>query len=226
MPADIFGEAVDRQVGALRERLGPQRPEEGVVDRDRRTLARGEGGIARGRDRLDVDQRIGRVRRAFEIDERQPALALRVGDDGVDLLARRTRRKVDVMNAEPAENLGDQRLRRRVERPRVDDHVARLNEGQQQGRDGRHSAGESERVVRVLPDRKPVLEDLLVGAVEARIDEPLGAARALAGHAFEEALSGRRILEHEGRGEKDRRLQRAFAELGIEAVAEHQASGL
>ena len=70
VPAGIFGQAVDAEVGALRERLGPQRPEEGVVDRDRRALVVAEGGIARGGDRLDVDQHVGRVGRAFEIDQR------------------------------------------------------------------------------------------------------------------------------------------------------------
>src|ERR1044071_6504481 len=57
-----------------------------------------------------------------------------------------------------------------------------------------------------------ILEDLLVGAVEARIDQALrgAAAGALAGYAFEEALSVRRLLENEGRGEEDRRLERTF----------------
>ena len=104
----------------------------------------------------------------------------------------------------------------------MDDDVAGPDEGQQQRRDRRHAARKSERVVGILPHRQPVLEDFLVGAVEARIDQALGAARALAGDAFEEALAGGRVLEHEGRGEEDRRLQRAFAELRIEAVAEHQ----
>ena len=60
----------------------------------------------------------------------------------------------------------------------MDDAVAGPDEGQQQRRDRRHAAGEGERVVGVFPDREPVLEDLLVGPVEARIDEAFGAARA------------------------------------------------
>ena len=104
----------------------------------------------------------------------------------------------------------------------MDDHVARLDEGQQQRRDRRHAAREGQRVLGVFPQLQPVLEDFLVGPVEARIDQALGAARALAGDAFEEALAVRRGLEHEGRGEEDRRLQRAFAERRVEAVAHHQ----
>ena len=60
----------------------------------------------------------------------------------------------------------------------MDDDVAGPDEGQQQGGDRRHAAGEGERVLGVFPDRQPVLEDFLVGAVEARIDQALGAARA------------------------------------------------
>ena len=43
--AGIFGEAVDADVGALLERMRPERPEEGIVDRDRRTLASGKAAL-------------------------------------------------------------------------------------------------------------------------------------------------------------------------------------
>jgi hypothetical protein len=43
-----------------------------------------------------------------------------------------------------------------------------------------HSGREGQRLLGLLPQPQPVLEDFLVGAVEARIDETLGAARALA----------------------------------------------
>src|SRR3954451_12268522 len=107
----------------------------------------------------------------------------------------------------------------------MDDAVAGLDERHQQGRDRRHAARESERVVSVLPNREAVLEDLLVRAVEARIDEALGAARTLAGHAFEEALTCRGVLEDESGCQEDRRLERAFAKLRVEAVAEHERLG-
>ena len=96
----------------------------------------------------------------------------------------------------------------------MDDDVAGLDEGQEQGGDGRHAAGEGQRVLGLLPDAQAILEDLLVGAVEARIDQALGPARPLAGDAFEEALAGGRGLEHEGRGQEHRRLERAFAQRG------------
>ena len=47
-----------------------------------------------------------------------------------------------------------ERFRRRVERTRMDDDIAGLDESQQQGRDRRHAARESECIVRVFPDRR------------------------------------------------------------------------
>ena len=73
VPADIFGEAVDAEVRALRERLGPQRAEEGVVDRNRRFVVGAKRRVARRGDRLDIDQHVGRVSRALEIDQADPA---------------------------------------------------------------------------------------------------------------------------------------------------------
>ena len=73
VPADIFGEAVDAEVRALRERLGPQGTEEGVVDRDRRFVVRAERRVARRCDRFDVDQHVGRISWAFEIDQADAA---------------------------------------------------------------------------------------------------------------------------------------------------------
>ena len=65
---------------------------------------------------------------------------------------------------------------RGIERARMDDHVAGADEGQHQGRDRGHAAREGKRFLGVFPDPQAILEDFLVGAVEARIDEALGAA--------------------------------------------------
>src|SRR3546814_4246191 len=74
MPTGIFGEAVDDDLGAVLERFLPQRPEEGVVDRDRRFfLAIPPDRVAAGAHRLDIDERVGGVGGAFEIDQRDPA---------------------------------------------------------------------------------------------------------------------------------------------------------
>jgi hypothetical protein len=108
----------------------------------------------------------------------------------------------------------------------MDDDVAGLDVGEEQGGDRRHARGEAQGVLGILPDAEPVLEYLLVGAVEARVDEAFGAARPLAGDALEVALAGRGILEDEGRGQEDRRLQGAFRQRRIIAVAHHQGRRL
>ena len=91
---------------------------------------------------------------------------------------------------------------------------------------GRHSRGEGQGVLGILPKAQPILEYLLVRPVEARINEALGPARALAGDAFEEALARGGRLEDESRGEEDGRFQRAFRKGGIVAVAHHQRGRL
>ena len=63
-----------------------------------------------------------------------------------------------------------------------------------------------ERIFRAFPDAKPVFQDFLVRAVEARVDEPVRTARSLAGHAFEMPFSGGGVFKDKGGGEKDRRL--------------------
>jgi hypothetical protein len=125
------------------------------------------------------------------------------------------------MHAEAAEDARDQRLGGGVERAGMDDRVARLDHRQEQSGDRRHAAGESERVLGTFPDAEAVFEDLLIGAVEARIDESVGAARALAGDALEMALARGGIGEDEGRGQEDRRLQRTFRQHRIIAMPHH-----
>ena len=108
----------------------------------------------------------------------------------------------------------------------MDDDVARLDHRQEQGGDRRHAAGKGQRILGLVPDRQAVLQNFLVRPVEARIDQPVGAARTLAGHALEMALAGGGIGKDEGRGQEDRRLQRSFGQDGIEAIAHHQRRGL
>src|SRR5207248_2791316 len=112
-----------------------------------------------------------------------------------------------------------------IKRRRMDDGVPRLDQSEQHGRYRRHARRESQRVFGTLPDTEPILQYLLIGAVEARIDQTLGAARAFARHPFEEAFAVGRAFENIGRGEEDRWFQRAFGERRIEAVPHHQGRG-
>ena len=149
--AGIFGQAIDRNVGALVDRPRPQRAEEGIVDRDRRARIGRESGRASRDHSLDIDQRIGRVGRAFEVDQRDIAHRLGAGQHVVDFVAGRARRKVEIFDPELGKDLGDDRLGRGIERTRMDDHVPGADEGQKQGGDRGHAARESEGFLGIFP---------------------------------------------------------------------------
>src|SRR3546814_7539874 len=83
---------------------------------------------------------------------------------------------------------------------------------QQGGRDRGHARREGERILRFFPKAEPVLQYFLIGAIEARIDQPFRRTLPLAGNLFEKAFARRRAFEHEGGGQEDRRLQRAFGQ--------------
>jgi len=231
MPARIFGQAVNDQLGSLLDRLLPQRAQKGVVDGNGGFLLAREGRIARGTHRLDIDQRIGRVGRAFQIDQRHLAALFggqRLGliHHAVNLVPRRTRRKVEERDTKARQDARDQRFGRGIKRPRMHDHVILPDQRQQHRRNGGHAAGKDQTVIRLIPDRKPVLQYLLIGAVEARIDKAIGRTFALAGDMFKKLLPRRRAFKSEGGGQENRRLQRAFGQGRIIAMPHHQGRRL
>ena len=125
--------------------------------------------------RLDVDQRVGRIGRAFQIDQRDVAHRLGPAHHRIEFRARRAGRKVDYLTPNCARMRVDERLGRRVERARMDDR-----------RRPAEPAQAAESAIAVMPLEKvsassassqickPILENLLVRPVEARIDEALG----------------------------------------------------
>src|SRR3546814_9357515 len=82
-------------------------------------------------DRLDIDERVGGVGGAFEIDQRDPA-RIGLGEHCVDFRAAGPGGKIEKMNAELAEHARDQRFGGGIERPRVDDRVAGLDHREEQ----------------------------------------------------------------------------------------------
>ena len=68
MPADILGQRIHHDIGAVGERPLEHGPEEGVVDRDRRPPARLFAADALGdlAHELQVDEAVGRIGRRFE----------------------------------------------------------------------------------------------------------------------------------------------------------------
>ena len=120
MPADVLGQRIDHDVRPLIERALPQRAKESVVDRDRAIGAQDR--IARGAHRLDIDQRVGRVGRAFQIDQRHFAalrrcLRLRAGEHIVELGAARSGREIQIGHPVAAERPGDEAFAGGVQRP-------------------------------------------------------------------------------------------------------------
>ena len=232
MPADVLGERIDDDVRTVLQRMLPQRAEECVVDCDRR---RGRGvrehRVTRGSHSFDIDQRIGRIGGAFEIDHRHFA-TLRAGEHlGAfervrDLGRLGARRKINVTDTKARQRFGDEPFGCRVKRARVQDHVAFGAERQQQRGNGGHARRKHQRVFGAVPHRQPVLEDFLVGTIETRIDQPVGAIalspRTLAGDRFEVALAIGGAAERKRGRQEDRWLERAFGQHRIIPQPHHQ----
>src|SRR3546814_4585662 len=105
----------------------------------------------------------------------------------------------------------------------MDYDIAGLDQCKQGGGDRRHARREGEGVLRLFPKAQPVLQYLLIGAVEAGIDKAFRRSLPLAGDVLEETFACRRAFKDEGRGQEDRRLQRAFGKRGIESSEEHKS---
>ena len=119
MPAGIFREAINDQFRALPDWLLPKRAEKGVVDSDGWFLVASECRIACRAHSLDIDQRVGRVGWAFEIDERDLAAGLTcfgfcAFQNCVYFFARCARRKVEIVDAKTRQYACDQRFGRGV----------------------------------------------------------------------------------------------------------------
>ena len=233
MAADIFGERIERVVGAERQRLLPDRSEERVVHADRRAVAVAFQPFGDGDDAGDVGQLVGRVGGRFQHDRRKPSAAF--GRRGVG--GAQQRLKLVEAGADRQRGMGDAELRHDVEQQAlgaaierfgIGDDVAGPRQAEQRGRNRRHAGGEDQRLFGLFPDRQAIFEDFEIGVVEARIDE----AEFLAGGALGEALAQRELalavlgrLEDEGRGLEQRRLDRALGQGGVVAEAHHLGLG-
>src|SRR3546814_2585490 len=97
------------------------------------------------------------------------------------LLSGSAGRKIHPLHAEPAEDAADQRFGGCVKRGGMDDDIAGLDQCKQGGGDRRHARREGEGVLRLFPKAQPVLQYLLIGAVEAGIDKAFRRSLPLAG---------------------------------------------
>ncbi|MFK4712761.1 hypothetical protein ABIF56_003463 [Bradyrhizobium elkanii] len=172
----------------------------------------------------DIDQAVGRIGRRLDEDHRDAALLHRLVGSGADDTLVEAVGKAHGVNREARQRPGEQRLGAAVERLRMQDHVARPREGQHRGRDRRHAGGEQRAALGALVDRKPVLDDLAVRMIEARIDQPRSHAfrrLAPARDKVEKVLAVLGGAEHEGRGQEHGRFDGALRQLRIVAVVQH-----
>ena len=128
-------------------------------------------------------------------------------------------------DGEARKRLRKQGFRPAIERLRVQNDVARADEGEDRSRNRRHAGREQRAFLGALVDREPVLDDLAVGVIEPRINQtrahPLGRLTP-ARNEIEEVLSVFSGLEDEGRRQEDRRFDGSFRQLRIVAVVQHQ----
>lgn len=230
MAADILGQRIERDVGAVFDRPLEDRAEQRVVAGDDRRMALFSADrVGNAADHGDINEAVGRVRRRLDQDHGDTALGHRRFGRS------RHRRFVDAIgkadggDSEIEEGAGKQRLGAAIERLAVQDRVTRLDEGEQRRGDRRHARREQRAAFGALVDGEAVFDNLAVRMVEARIDEAGADARrrlATAGNEVEEvaALFGR--AEDEGGGQEHRRLDGALGQFRIVAIVQHLRFGM
>src|SRR5262245_41557139 len=83
--ADILGQRVDRDIGAVSQGMLEDRPKQGVVAYQHGPEALGRSDFVGDLSQEpDIDERIGWIGRCLDQDERDPTLALRVPSRGTN----------------------------------------------------------------------------------------------------------------------------------------------
>ena len=227
MPADIFGQRIEREIGAVLQRLVADRAHHRVVaHQDRPAAGLFFHHVADAGARGDVDERVGGIGGRLGEDHRDRSKPfhgsagrrqnLVLGGPGIEL----GRAHAPARQERPDENFGGA-----VERARMQHGRSRLGAGEQRGGDRRHAGGESERCFAVIIERQAVFQHFHVGVVEACVDQVRIFRIALLvapGKAAEQGFSIAGRLEGEGGGHEDRRLDRAFRHEGVVAEPHHQ----
>ena len=139
-----------------------------------------------------------------------------------------TGQETDALYAKAGQDVVDKELSAAVNGVAVNNHVAGTEEAEQRRGDGRHAAAEHQTAFRLVPQRQPILKDFQVWVVESGIDEPGVFGRTFFPKSIgklEKCLALLRRSKGEGRGLKDRTLNRAFRKAGVVTVAHHQGLG-
>ena len=227
--ADILGQRGHDQVGAVGDRRLKQGSEQGVVDDDDRPPSLGAAEVLGQAPRAaDVDKAVGRVRRRLEKERGDRSMGAGLADRLLHRARPAFRRERDRRHAELRQDPCQQKVRAAVDGPRMNDDRARPRVGPERGRDGGHARGEDEVVLRLVPDRQPVLEHFEIGIVDPAVNQARLFVRPLLSQPvgqLEKRLAVLGGAEDEGGGGKDRRLERAFGPERVVAVAHHQRFG-
>jgi hypothetical protein len=166
--ADILGQRVDRQVGAVRERRLEDRAEQRIVAGDDRPGAlAGSDLIGDASHQRDVDERVHRIRRRLDEDHGHAAARERALRRAPDVTLVETVLEADAANIETREAAVDEHLGAAVERKAVQDRVPGSHIGENGRGDRGHAGREDEAVLRLLIDGQPILDDLEVRMIEA-----------------------------------------------------------
>ncbi|MNL24586.1 hypothetical protein D3C87_1460290 [compost metagenome] len=180
--------------------------------------------VGNAADHGDIDNTVCRVGGGLDEDDGHPAFRHRSLCGGYHRGLADTIGETHRRNAEIVEGLCQQRLSAAVQRLGMEYGVAGPDESEKRRRNGGHAGREERTTLGAFVNGKAVLDDLAIGMVETRIDEACTSAcgRLLAaGDIVEEVATVFRRLEDEGRGQKHRRLHRAFRQFRIVAVIEH-----
>ena len=197
MAAQILGRRVHHDVSPQGQRTRQARGGVGVVDHDL-----GAGAMGDPRDRRDVDQTHVRIGRGLEVDD--PGLLRDDGRQGfgpghVDLLHR---------HAEPGQAIAQESEGAAIQGLVGDHLIAGAQETPQGGGDRAHSGGRGDRRLGAFQAGEATLQKVRRGVGDARVEMPLaGPGEHLA------ARFG--ALEGEGRGQVQRRGQRAVLVGGV-----------
>ena len=219
-------------VSEVTTRSAPWRRASGTAARGRYCRRRRPGGVRRAPRAHPPAPGRGRCRRGRWWD--WPAFEKERGDraPGARLLDRLLHgpdpalgRELDRRHAELRQDAPQQEVGAAIDGAGVDDDRTGSRIGPERGRDRRHAGGEHQIVLRLVPDRQPVLEHFEIGIVDPAVDEAGLLVRPLGAQAvgqFEEFLPVLGRAENEGRGAKDRRLQRPLGQERVVSVAHHQ----
>ena len=225
MAADIFGQRVERDIGAEVQRTLKQRAEQRIVAGDDRTRSLLLADlIGDARDQRDIYQAVGGVSGRLDQNQRDASQTQRLLRGGAHFILIGAVAEADRLDIQVVQRFAQQRLGAAVERLRMQDHIARARKGQQRGGDGRHARREQGAAFSFLINRQAIFDDFAVGMVKARIDQTAAFSfRRLAPsrHVIEEVASLFGTIKNKGRGQKHRRFDRALRQARIVAVVQH-----